>query len=326
MRRIFFLLLKAVASIALLYLALRSVNLTAVGERLSHIGLAWLTVSWVIISLQVMVGALRWREIINACAAKLSFLSALQISFVGVFFSQVLPSTVGGDAARIWLLGRKEGRWAAAAYSVLIDRVVGVTVLAAIVLACLPWTLTLTHDPLARTVLILIGFGALIGATIFLALGIWPLPLFERFAPTRHLVASSRAAWQVVRSPRSILIVSISSLVIHSMTVTATWACAKAVGAPVSFAHILFLMPPVLLIATVPISIAGWGVRESSMVLAFAQAGLAPSDGLILSILFGLVSFAVGIIGGIIWVGTIRAPSTERTTATDGASYQPTLR
>ena len=38
-----------------------------------------------------------------------------------------------------------------------------------------------------------------------------------------------------------------------------------------------------------PISIAGWGVRESSMVVAFGYAGLAQSDGLTLSILFGLL-------------------------------------
>jgi hypothetical protein len=60
----------------------------------------------------------------------------------------------------------------------------------------------------------------------------------------------------------------------------------------------------VLLVATVPISIAGWGVRESSMVVAFGYAGLAQSDGLTLSILFGLVSFAVGAIGGVIWIAS----------------------
>ena len=63
-------------------------------------------------------------------------------------------------------------------------------------------------------------------------------------------------------------------------------------------------MPPVLLIATVPISIAGWGVRESGMIAAFAYAGLAESDGLTLSILFGAVNFVIGIVGGIVWISS----------------------
>ena len=51
-----------------------------------------------------------------------------------------------------------------------------------------------------------------------------------------------------------------------------------------------------------PVSIAGWGVRESSMIMAFAYAGLSQSDGLIVSILFGAASFVVGVVGGIIWI------------------------
>ena len=51
-----------------------------------------------------------------------------------------------------------------------------------------------------------------------------------------------------------------------------------------------------------PVSMAGWVVRESSMIMAFAYAGLSQSDGLIVSILFGAASFVVGVIGGIIWI------------------------
>ena len=74
----------------------------------------------------------------------------------------------------------------------------------------------------------------------------------------------------------------------------------------------------VLLIATVPISIAGWGVRESSMMAAFAYAGLAESDGLTLSILFGAVSFVIGIIGGIVWISSGFRTATFAPTVANG--------
>ncbi len=86
------------------------------------------------------------------------------------------------------------------------------------------------------------------------------------------------------------------------MTTVVAWRCVKAVAAPITFAQLLFLMPPVLLISSVPVSIAGWGVRESSMIVAFAYAGLAQSDGLTLSLLFGAASFFVGTVGGIVWI------------------------
>jgi uncharacterized membrane protein YbhN (UPF0104 family) len=121
---------------------------------------------------------------------------------------------------------------------------------------------------------------------------------------TRHVAAVAEAAAKTCRSLRSAATVIGCSIVIHLLTIGAAWCCAKAVAAPVGFAHVLFLIPPVLLIATVPISIAGWGVRESSMIAAFAYAGLAESDGLTLSILFGAVSFIIGIVGGIVWIAS----------------------
>jgi uncharacterized membrane protein YbhN (UPF0104 family) len=103
-------------------------------------------------------------------------------------------------------------------------------------------------------------------------------------------------------SYRNAAIVFACSVVIHLITVAAAWCCAKAIASPVSFAQILFLMPAVQLIATLPVSIGGWGVRESSFMFAFAYAGLAQSDGLVISILFGAASFIVGMAGGIVWI------------------------
>jgi len=216
--------------------------------------------------------------------------------------NQVLPSTVGGDGARIWLFARQGAGWATATYSVLIDRIAGVFVLALIVVTCLPWTFSLIHDSIARVVLLVIGFGAIAGALIFVLFGVRFRQWLDRWMLTRHLSAASRISAALCRSPRSATIVLACSVANHLLGVTAAWCCVKAVAAPVSFAQVLFLMPPVILIATVPVSIAGWGVRESSMIVAFAYAGLAQSDGLTLSILFGAVGFIVGMVGGIVWI------------------------
>lgn len=312
MQRTLFLLLKGAVSVLLLYLSLRSVHLGSIAARLTSAKPAWLLGAAALMLVQIGLGAARWREIVNAGATRLAFARALQFNFIGTFFSQVLPSTVGGDAARIWLLARRGGGWAAATYSVLIDRVVGVTMLALIVITCLPWTMAIIHDPIARGLLLLIGFGAVAAAGLFLALGLLPARIAVRIAPVRHLMAASRIARILCRAPRSALLLAGTSLAIHLTTVAMMWCCAQGVAAPVGFNLVLFLLPPVLLIASVPISIAGWGVRESSMVVAFGYAGLAPSDGLTLSILFGLVSFAVGAIGGVVWMasGLRRLPFT----------------
>jgi D,D-heptose 1,7-bisphosphate phosphatase len=302
MRRLLLFLVKATISILLLYVSLRAVNLAALGERLSRLNAGWVAAALFLQAAQVGLQAVRWRAIALQCGAKLTPRAALRISYIATFFNQVLPSTVGGDAARIWLLARGGGGWASAAYSVLIDRVAGIFALAIIVIACLPWTLALVQDPLARAVLVVIGAGAVAGAIVFIMIGALRWPLLERFAPTRHLVAVSRIARRLCRSGRSTGMIGAVSLAIHFMTIASVWCIAQSVAADASFILLMFMIPPVILIATVPLSIAGWGVREGSMIVAFTFAGLAAGDGLIVSVLYGLTAFAIGAIGGIVWI------------------------
>jgi hypothetical protein len=162
-----------------------------------------------------------------------------------------------------------------------------------------------------------LAFGAIAGPLMVLFAGMRFRHWFRQWMPTRHLAAAAEAAMKICRSLSSAAIVIGCSIVIHLLTITAAWCCVKAVAAPVGFAHVLFLMPPVLLIATIPVSIAGWGVRESSMIAAFAYARLAESDGLTLSVLFGAVSFAVGIVGGIVWISSGLRTATFAPTVTD---------
>jgi uncharacterized membrane protein YbhN (UPF0104 family) len=303
MRRLLSFLIKAVVSAFLLYLSLRRVDLASVGQRLGGIDLRWIAFVVAGMCIQVLLGAQRWREIVMICGAKLTSAMALRYTFIGQFFSQVLPSTVGGDAARIWLLARGGAGWPIAIYSVLIDRVVGVSVLAILVVACLPWTLNLIHDPVARAALGAIGFGALGAALVFLAIGHRSLGLMERWWLTRHLAIASRLAWRLCQSAAGAR-VALLSFAIQFGTVAVMWGAARAAHATIDFVQVLFLVLPVLLIATVPISIAGWGVRESAMILAFSYAGLVESDGLIVSILFGIAGLGVGAIGGIVWIAS----------------------
>jgi uncharacterized membrane protein YbhN (UPF0104 family) len=302
MRRLASFLAKAAISALLLYLSLRRVNFDSIADRLAELNLGWMVFMLIALFVQTLVLALRWREIARICGARLNLTTALRYSLIGLFFSQVLPSTIGGDAARIWLMAQGGAGWPMASYSVLIDRVVGVTVLAILVVVCLPWTLDLIHDPVARATLEVIGFATLAGAVGFLALGAQSLRVTQRWWLIRQLTIASRLAWQVCRSPRAGTQAAALSLVIQVITVGVAWAAAKGAHVSVELSQILLLIPPVILIATIPVSIAGWGVRESAMVLAFSYAGLAESDGLVISILLGATTFAVGAMGGIVWI------------------------
>ena len=79
----------------------------------------------------------------------------------------------------------------------------------------------------------------------------------------------------------------------------------------------LVLIPPVILITTIPISIAGWGVREGAMVAVLAYAGVSEGDAFILSLLLGISILIASLPGGLIWIkgGYKRAEIVKEITA-----------
>jgi uncharacterized membrane protein YbhN (UPF0104 family) len=303
MQRAIFLLLKAAVSGLLLYFALRVVDLTAVRERLVRVDARWIALILPILLAQTGLLALRWQKILVHCGATLSFRPAFRFSMIAQFFNQTLPSSIGGDAMRIWLVSQ-HANWRSAIYSVFLDRVIGVVSLAVLVLVCLPWTLELVRNPIGRAALLLIGLGCLGAGTAFVALAWQRLRVLQRWSFTRHLVELAGVALAILRSPRSFVPAFGISVLVHLLTALTAWCAARAIQADVPLLYTVFLVPPVILVTVVPISIAGWGVREGAMVAAFGYAGLSPGDGLIVSLLFGAGYLVMGAVGGLIWVAT----------------------
>ncbi len=298
--------LKAAISCILLYFAFAHVNFDLVGRQLNHLRYIWLAAAVLISIAQTGLVALRWQTIVETCnepnAPPFTFPKSLRYMFIAGFFNQTLPSSVGGDAVRIWLLARDNGGWRSATYSVLIDRVIGVFVLAFLVIVCLPWSFAVISDAAGRIALLIVGFGSIGACLIFLALGFVRWRWLDRWWLTRQIAAAASNARDVFGSVSGGARILAYSLIIHFMSATAAWSLAKAVAAPLEWSQALFLVLPVLLIATVPLSIAGWGTRETAMVLAFGYAGLPESDGLIVSVLLGIALFAAGLPGGVIWI------------------------
>jgi uncharacterized membrane protein YbhN (UPF0104 family) len=293
---------KILISGALLYLALRGVNVAAIQARINQISIGWIGVAIAVTLLQILLGALRWRQITALCGAPLASAQALRFNLIGSFFNQTLPSSIGGDAVRLWLVSRTGAGWRAATYSVLVDRAIGLIALAIMIVASLPWSYQLIGDAHGRAALTLLDVAALAGGLGFLAFGHLTWSRLTEWLPTRHIHACAVIANQVIFNRRTGPVIAALSLTIHVLTAVIAWSVVRSIAAPATFEQTFLLVPPIILITMLPISIAGWGVREATMMVAFGYAGLPETDGLVVSLLYGAVSFAVGGLGGLVWV------------------------
>jgi uncharacterized membrane protein YbhN (UPF0104 family) len=277
MRRFLLSAIKILISAALLYLALRKVNLTELASRINNAAsLGWILLAIAVTFLQIFVGVLRWCEISAECGAPLPTKQAMRFNLIGAFFNQTLPSSIGGDAVRLWLVARNGAGWRAATYSI--------------------------GDRGGRSALLLVDFAALAGGAGFLVLGWLRWPWLKRLWGMNHLHACAVIANRVIFSRKHGPAIAVLSVLVHVLAVVIAWCVVRAIAAPVVFGQIFQLVPPVMLITMLPISIAGWGVREATMGLAFGYAGLLASEGVNVSLLFGAVTFVVGAFGGLVWV------------------------
>jgi glycosyltransferase 2 family protein len=305
MRRILFSTIKITISAALLYLALRNVDLPQLVSRINARSLGWIALAIAVTFLQVFTGVLRWREIGAQCGAPLATQQAMRFNMIGAFFNQTLPSSIGGDAVRLWLVARGGAGWRAATYSIFVDRAIGLIALAIIVVATLQWSYDLISDGAGRSALLFVDVVALAAGAGFLVVGRLPWPWLKRWWGTHHIHACSVIANRVLFSRQHGPVVATTSVMVHVLTVVIAWCIVKSIAAPVSFPQVFQLIPPVMLITMLPISIAGWGLREATMGLAFGYAGLMASEGVNVSLLFGAVSFMVGACGGLVWIFSV---------------------
>ena len=57
---------------------------------------------------QILVLSLRWKIILEHQNINIPFISAMQVTWVGLFVSQTMPSTVGGDLFRLYYLVKNQ--------------------------------------------------------------------------------------------------------------------------------------------------------------------------------------------------------------------------
>lgn len=302
MRRILLSIIKIVISAALLYLALRKANFSDLASRIDVASLGWLGLAIAATFLQIFIGVLRWRIVSAECGAPLPIRQAMRYNLIGAFFNQTLPSSIGGDAVRLWLVARAGAGWRAATYSIFVDRAIGLIALAVMIVASLPWSYQLITDPYGRSALLLVDFAALAGGVGFLILGRLPWPWLKTWWGTHHLYACAVIANRVVFSRTHGVAIAALSIFVHVLAVVIAWCVVQSIAAPVGFGQTFQLIPPVMLITMLPISIAGWGVREATLGLAFGYAGLMTNEGINISLLFGAVTFIVGAFGGLVWI------------------------
>lgn len=278
------------------------------------------------IMVQYVVCALRWRSVLGSIGASLRFRAALRLFYIGSFFNQVLPASVGGDAVRTYMAYRQGISLRRAINGVMLERVATVTGLVLLVAAVLPAFLPRVGAaegawmvPMVAIVLAVLVAGILFVTTLD------RLPeRFRRWRIVRGLAYLATDTRVLFFMPGPAFRALGWSAAGHANLALATYFIARGLDIDIGVLDCFALFLPVLLVTSMPISIAGWGVREGSMVYAFGLIGVPAESALVLSVLFGLFMLASALPGGLVWLASNARQGGGLKAVLDGAAVPST--
>lgn len=254
-----------------------------------------------ILTFQLFVAALRLHYLLKLARTPIRFVSAADAVFVGSFFNQTFLSFIGGDAMRVWRLVNFKVPIADAVKAVLFDRVTGFVGLFVLIALGLPMLFGIVNDPAMRASVLAAVSAGLLGTVVFLLMNRMP-DRFKRWRVLRIAADISRLAVSIFARPANVSCLLGLSIIIQATNAIAIFAIAVGLGVDAQLPDLLVLIPPVMLLAILPISFAGWGIREGAMAMALGLVGISAEQSVAMSICFGLSLIVVALPGGLIWL------------------------
>ncbi len=291
------LILKLALSAALLIYVYQKFGSDQLFLDLGRISLPVVAVVVSIQALQIFIGAWRMRVLTHEYGDNLDWLFSVRLTFVGFFFSQTFVSFVGGDGMRIWQMFRNGYSLRVAGHVILADRILGFLMLLAIILLGLPYALSVT-DGVLRAGMALISLASVIGCLAFFYVSEMPQSWHKL-----NIISRVDEQSQFCRRILSKLPGFSSSFALpHVLNTAILYIFLIEYGAEINFLILLSVVPPVFLLSMLPVSFAGWGVREGALVAVLGNMGLETSVIITASISLGISHILASLPGSLLWL------------------------
>ncbi|MBK7641851.1 MAG: flippase-like domain-containing protein [Planctomycetes bacterium] len=260
----------------------------------------WLAMGALLVS--AVMSVTRWWRMLALAGCPTSWLNALRLTFLGFFFNLVVPGLTGGDVIKAVMVVRENPqRRADALVTVIVDRVLGLIVLAGLASLVVLMTGDMFHE--MRWPVVLCFLAMLVGTFVFLH----PLPrralgisrLLDKLPQRERLKSIERALLEYAKHPGEMLLAVVLSIVNHCGIAAALMAIGTAFGAQMSFPAYLGIMAIANTVSSLPIAPSGLGVGEVLIGYLFHLLGSTQPLGVAVSVTYRLLTVALNLAGGL---------------------------
>ncbi|MBM3699485.1 MAG: flippase-like domain-containing protein [Actinobacteria bacterium] len=304
-----FIAIRIVVSVSLLsYLIIRNYstikNLIPALKGFNHY---YFIAAVLLFALGIFITMLRWDILLRARGIFIFKGFLLQSYYVGYFYSNILPSNIGGDIYRPYDLHKSKGVDLHKNLSVIIMErfiasVVGtLSIFISFFLIYKYISIKIIIGFLLLPVLMFIIFLIIIRPDIF--------KLYRLFAKFRRLknlekkFNEFRNSFFEFKNKLKFIFASIAAAIAaHLIFITSYWFANLYARVNLNFTSFFFLNPVIILSANIPVSVGGIGVRENITVVILKQFGIADYEAVIFTLVILAIIILNTLAGGIIYL------------------------
>ncbi len=294
---------RVLLTLLLFALLFKSVSWSLVVQALVHAQYGMLLVSMIVGFCGIVLSAYQWRSLLAVEHISYDLADLISLYVVGIAFSHFLPTGMGGDAVKALRVGKKSGNSAGSTSAVLLCRIIGFF---GMLLIALP-TMLFWHERFDTKLVILFLLLTILVASMILGalLTVMFLPRFISGSRHRFLAPVLRvgsAVSKTMQRPQTLFGANLYGMAFWLVAVLNCYCYAQALHLDVPLYFYFFAVPLISLLSFLPISINGFGLRETAFVYAFSTVHVASEAALLLALLMDIQSLCFAVIGGVIYL------------------------
>lgn len=291
--------LQVILSGILIYWAFRKVDVWRLLVEISQVKWWWVTILIGYMAISVLIGGWRW-AILNLGKPKFKqILDFTKAAYSGAFFALFFPTALGGDLVKWTTLIKKypDISKMKLASSTLIDRIIGFGAFLTTATISLLIGKVLKYNFPNYLMWIFIGLSVLMMVFYVIVFRVD----FEKLFLKRKSWARVIEVMDILKKSHKDRIWKcyIISLGAQLFWLFQVWMISRALGIGMNYMDILIFLPVISLILTLPISWAGFGMRENLFVYFFVSVGYQPEQMLLVSTFLGTLGVLNALIGGL---------------------------
>lgn len=291
--------IKIAISAGIVFLLLSRMELSDVSAQLAQVQVGGLFWGGIFILAQIGLLAWRWADLVNVDhqGPRMSYKESLKITLASLLANVLFITSISGLVVRIGLTVHHGITLTKSICAAITDRLM--TLAALVIMAALfvpfldRFVSTDLHNAAYATMVVLV-FTFLVFIPLFYSRAVKDIIL-----STPKLEACARYMLSLARDRGSFIRIVLNSLTAQAFYFVSVYFIALSAGVSFTFLDLMSVLPVITLVASLPVSFGGWGVREGAFVYGLGLIGVPMETAFIISIEIGLLTMLATILAGV---------------------------